>query len=162
MKIYTIETSKEALKFSAAHVATFQDGSIERLHGHNYHVTARLSGELDRAGMVLDVGILKQWVRELCDELDEHVLIPLENPLVAVEHDEREVRVAYESKRYVFPREDCVLLPIENTTMEYLAHYLAERLSDRLKREPSAERMTALEVTVSETPGQGAGWRLEI
>ncbi|MFW6237351.1 MAG: 6-pyruvoyl trahydropterin synthase family protein, partial [Desulfosudaceae bacterium] len=80
--IYTIETSKEALKFSAAHVATFADGSVERLHGHNYHVSAGLSGELDAAGMVLDVGVLKKWVRELCDELDEAVLIPTKNPLV--------------------------------------------------------------------------------
>ena len=34
-QIYSIETRKEELKFSAAHMATFEDGSIERLHGHN-------------------------------------------------------------------------------------------------------------------------------
>ena len=57
---------------------------------------------------------------------------------------------------------DCVLLPVENTTMEYLAHYLAERLEERLRREPATERMTELWLSVSETPGQSAAWTLEL
>ena len=161
-KIYTVETGKQALKFSAAHMATFEDGSIERLHGHNYQVRARLSGELDRAGMVLDVGVLKRWVRQLCDELDEYVLLPLENPLIAVEIEGGAANVRYEEKEYRLPLSDCVLLPVENTTMEYLAHYLAERLHERLRREPAAERLTELWLSVSETPGQSAAWTLEL
>lgn len=161
-KIYTIDTRKEALKFSCAHMATFADGSIERLHGHNYQVAASLSGALDTAGMVLDVGVLKRWVRELCDELDEHVLVPTRNPLIEVGHDETSVRATYENKRYVLPREDCVLMPLENSTMEYLAAWLAERLAKRIEGEPGAERMTTLTVSVSETPGQSAAWTLRL
>jgi 6-pyruvoyltetrahydropterin/6-carboxytetrahydropterin synthase len=162
MNAYAIETSKEALKFSAAHLATFADGSAERLHGHNYQVCARLEGELDKAGMVLDACILKQWVRELCDELDEHMLIAMQNPLLQVEEaeDEDEVVMRYKGKTYVFPSDDCVLLAIPNTTMEYLARYLAERLHARLDMEPAADRMRELCITVSETPGQSASWTL--
>jgi len=160
MNTYAIETAKEALKFSAAHLATFADGSAERLHGHNYQVCARLEGDLDKAGMVLDAGVLKQWVRELCDELDERVLVAMQNPLLEVEEDEDEVVMHYKGKTYVFPQDDCVLLSIPNTTMEYLARYLAERLHARLDLEPAADRMRELSVSVSETPGQSASWTL--
>jgi 6-pyruvoyltetrahydropterin/6-carboxytetrahydropterin synthase len=162
VKIYTVETRKEALKFSAAHIATFADGAIERLHGHNYQVQARLSGELDNAGMVLDVGALKTWVCELCDELDERVLVALENPLIAVAVNEERVDLTYRGKRYRLPRSDCVLLPVPNTTMEHLAYYLAERLAVRLRSDPAAPRMRRLRVTVSETPGQSGAWTLDL
>jgi 6-pyruvoyltetrahydropterin/6-carboxytetrahydropterin synthase len=161
MKTYSVETQKEALKFSAAHMAGYADGSIERLHGHNYQVSARLSGELDDAGMVLDVGVLKRWVRELCDELDERVLVPVKSPLISVETDDA-VKIVAGKKVYVLPREDCVLLPLANTTMEYLAQYLAERLADKLRGEPDAARMTKLRVSVSETPGQSASWTMQL
>lgn len=160
--VYTIETRKQALKFSAAHMATFADGTIERLHGHNYRVGAALSGELDCAGMVLDIGVLKRWVRELCDELDERVLVPLDNPLVEIEEANEQVCVRYGKKRYSLPRDDCALLPLGNTTMECLARHLAGRLSERLNAEPCAERMTELRVWVSETPGQSASWTLTL
>ncbi len=159
--IYSIETSKEALKFSAAHVATFADGSVERLHGHNYRVSASLRGELDGAGMVLDVGVLKKWVRALCDELDEAVLVPTENPSVGVEQRDGTVWMEVKGKEYVLPEEDCRLLAIENTTMEYLAHYLAGRLRQRmLEAAGDAARMVELTVSVSETRGQSASWTL--
>ncbi len=161
--IYCIETSKEALKFSAAHVATFADGEVERLHGHNYHVSARLRGELDAAGMVLDVGVLKTWVKELCAELDEAVLIAMRNPAVKVEQADGAVRMEVKGKVYVLPEEDCRLLNIENTTMEYLAHYLTWRLRERmLEAAGDAARMVELTVSVSETRGQSASWTLGI
>lgn len=162
MKTYTIETAKSALKFSSAHIATFADGSIERLHGHNYMVRARLSGQLDEAGMVLDVAILKNWTREICDELDELFLVATENPLIQTDVSDSHVHLTYQKKTYSIPREDCILLPIANTTMEHLGHYIAERLAERMQSEPAAKRMTRLEVTVSETPQQYASWSLRL
>ena len=40
---------------------------------------------------------------------------------------------AYQEREWVFPRGDCVLLPIENTTAELLAKHLAGRLADLLR-----------------------------
>lgn len=162
MPVYSIETAKQALKFSAAHFVTFADGSAERLHGHNYQISARLRGELDPAGMVLDACLLKQWARELCDELDEHVLIALQNPLLKVESDDGEIVVRRQGKTYVFPEDDCVLLHLPNTTMEHLARHLAERLAARLGMEPAGARMTDLTVSVSENPGQTASCTLQL
>lgn len=160
--LYTIRTAKEALKFSAAHLATFADGSLERLHGHNYQVETTLSGLLDAAGMVLDVGVLKKWTREICGELDERVLVALENPLLTVLEEEEQVVLRYGEKTYSLPREDCALLPIPNTTMERLAYFIACRLAERLRGEPEGGRMETLCVSVSETPGQSASWTLRL
>ncbi|MFP4380339.1 MAG: 6-pyruvoyl trahydropterin synthase family protein [Candidatus Sumerlaeia bacterium] len=161
-RLYTIETRKESLKFSAAHMATFEDGSIERLHGHNYRVSAKLSGVLDEAGMVVDVGLLRDWVKAVCDELDERFLVSLKNPRVAVDVQEDQVHLEYKGKRYAVAREDCVLLPIPNTTMEHLGWYIAERVAQEIKGKPFAERLRELEVAVSETQGQSASWRIPI
>jgi 6-pyruvoyltetrahydropterin/6-carboxytetrahydropterin synthase len=160
--LYTIRTAKEALKFSAAHLATFADGSAERLHGHNYQVETTLSGPLDTAGMVLDVGVLKKWTREICEELDEKILVALGNPLLSVQEEGTQVVLRYGEKIYSLPREDCALLPIPNTTMEHLAYFLAQRLAERLLRAPEGNRMSALCVSVSETPGQSASWTLRL
>ena len=161
-RIYSLETDKEAHHFSCAHMATFSDGSIERLHGHNYRVEAKLWGALDIAGMVLDVIIFKKIIRALCDQIDEYLLVPLHNPLIAVKHDEQQVTLDYEGKHYAIPREDCVLLDVENTTMEHLAFWFSEKLATELKNEPGYDRMENLFVAISETPGQKAGWTLDL
>ena len=46
MERWSILIEKEYLKFSCAHFLIFPDGSKERLHGHNYQVTAEVDGNL--------------------------------------------------------------------------------------------------------------------
>ena len=60
---------------------------------------------------------------------------------------------------WLFPRADCVLLPIENTTAELLARYIGERLREELKK---AYGFVAdvLRVEVEENVGQSATWEL--
>ena len=70
-----------------------------------------------------------------------------ERPPIRREEADDRVRLRFQEKEWVFPREDCVLLPIENTTAELLARYLATRLRDELKTrhrfEPASSRSTA-------------------
>jgi 6-pyruvoyltetrahydropterin/6-carboxytetrahydropterin synthase len=67
------------------------------------------------------------------------------------------VKVAYQGRpRYVFPRSDCALLPIPNTTVEMLAQYLGQRMQAELL---PAARVTAIEVEVEENFGQSAVYR---
>lgn len=61
--------------FAAAHFLTHFHGKCERLHGHNYKVYAHARGEtLDEGGMMMDFGILKKALREVCAELDHRNL----------------------------------------------------------------------------------------
>jgi 6-pyruvoyltetrahydropterin/6-carboxytetrahydropterin synthase len=69
------------------------------------------------------------------------------------------VRVDVDGKpRYLFPRKDCSLLPIPNTTVEMLAQLLTSRLKDTLGSE-GTRRLTAIEMEVEENFGQTAVYR---
>ena len=58
-------------EFSAAHFLQDYHGKCENLHGHNYKVYAHVRGtQLDEGGMLLDFGILKKTLRDVCNELD--------------------------------------------------------------------------------------------
>ncbi|GAB1433455.1 6-carboxytetrahydropterin synthase QueD [Spirochaetota bacterium] len=64
-------TVRVEASFAAAHFLTEYHGKCENLHGHNYLVRAYASGtELDKAGMLLDFGILKGILRDVCNCLD--------------------------------------------------------------------------------------------
>jgi 6-pyruvoyltetrahydropterin/6-carboxytetrahydropterin synthase len=57
--------------FAAAHFLADYHGKCERLHGHNYRVLAHARGTgLDSGGMLLDFGVLKGALKEVCSSLD--------------------------------------------------------------------------------------------
>lgn len=57
--------------FAAAHFLSDYHGKCENLHGHNYKVRAHVCGEsLDSGGMLLDFGILKAALNDVCALLD--------------------------------------------------------------------------------------------
>lgn len=57
--------------FAAAHFLKDYHGKCENLHGHNYRVLAYAEGEtLDEGGMLIDFGLLKKILREVCALLD--------------------------------------------------------------------------------------------
>ncbi len=155
---YRVHVSKDYLVFSSAHFITFAGHRCESLHGHNYRVAITLDGDLDPEGWyVVDFSVLKKVMRRLCDEIDHRVLLPLTNPKLTVGEHGDTISVAYMgAPRYVFPRHDCALLPVPNTTVEMLAQYLAGRLRTEL---PDVARVVAIEVEVEESFGQSAVYR---
>ena len=155
---YRVHVTKDYLVFSSAHFITFAGHRCEALHGHNYRVGVTLDGELDpESWYVVDFSVLKQITRRLCDDIDHRVLLPLSNPKLTVSEQGDVVNVAYLGQpRYTFPRADCALLPIPNTTVEMLAQYLAGRLRAEM---PDKVHITAMEVEVEENFGQSATFR---
>lgn len=74
--MYTVRVEAD---FSAAHFLSGYKGKCENLHGHNYRVRAYARGtDLDESGMLLDFGVLKKALREVCGGLDHRLLN--ENP----------------------------------------------------------------------------------
>lgn len=161
---YKVAVEKDYLVFAAGHFITY-GGRCETLHGHNYRARVELEGELDENAYVFDFTTLKKIVRRLVDELDHKMLLPTENPAIRVTDDgeEVEVRVSYadRKRRYLFPREDVLLLPIPNTTAEMLARHLAGRLKEELAG-MGADNLTSLAVEVEESFGQSAHYRERI
>ncbi|MBW3597818.1 MAG: 6-pyruvoyl tetrahydropterin synthase family protein [Planctomycetes bacterium] len=152
---YTVRLEKEYLIFSAAHFITFDGNICERLHGHNYRVSAEAAGPLDENSYVIDFIAFRDALRGLVDELEHRVMLPTEHPQIRVAWDDREVTATFEDRRWVFPRGDCVLLPVANTTAELLARYLGQRLLDVLQ-ERTGVRPSLLRIGVDENHGQWA------
>lgn len=160
---FRVSVTKDYLVFASAHFITFAGHRCESLHGHNYRVGVVLEGALDdESWYVFDFGTLKKIMRRLCDEIDHKVLLPLENPRLQITEDADSVAVAYDSRpRYVFPRSDCALLPVPNTTVEMLAEHLVGKLRSELEA-VGAAALTAIEMEVEENFGQSAFYRLAL
>jgi 6-pyruvoyltetrahydropterin/6-carboxytetrahydropterin synthase len=157
---FRVSVSKDYLVFPAAHFITFAGHRCEPLHGHNYRVAVTLDGTVDEeCWYVVDFSVVKQMMRGLCEELDHKVLLPAENPKLTIEERGASLHVAFEGEaRYVFPRSECVLLPIPNTTVEMLAQYLTQRVLAAFRAEKAAT-ISAVEVEVEENFGQAAAYR---
>lgn len=157
---FRVTVSKDYLVFPAAHFITFPGHRCETLHGHNYRTRVAVEGALNPdAHYVLDFAELKHLMKRLTDELDHKVLLPLESARVQVREEGESVTVAVGGKpRYVFPRIDCALLPVPNTTVEMLAQYLARRVRAELQAGGDV-RLQAVEVEVEENFGQSAVYR---
>lgn len=153
MSLFEITLGKEDMKFSSAHFTVFES-SVERLHGHNYHVEVTVKSTRLRSGLLVDFGVLKQEARRLCADLDETLLLPGESTEVALRPDGDAIEVRCRNKRYVVPAEDCRVLPIANVSCECLASYFCRALVDRLAGDLRAAGVVSLAAVVEESPGQ--------
>ena len=155
MERWSIEVDKQYLSFSVAHFLIFPDGSAERLHGHNYRVYVEVEAQLSRFGLVIDFQHIKPIVRALCDELDEHWVIPGDHvELVHETLEDGTVEIRYRDRLYRAPKEDVLVLPINNTSAENFAAFIGRELKRRLEKEFADLSLHRLRVAVEETPGQ--------
>jgi len=159
MESFHVRIDKDELVFSAGHFITLSGGQCERLHGHNYRVAAEVSGPLDENHYVVDFLALRDVLRSIVGELDHHMLLPTEHPLIRVDASANEVTVVFADRRWVFPGCDCVLLPVANTTAELLARYIGLRLKDELLSRTGV-RLSGVRIEVDECFGQAACWEL--
>jgi 6-pyruvoyltetrahydropterin/6-carboxytetrahydropterin synthase len=153
---YDVRVVKDSLVFSAAHFITFNGNQCERIHGHNYRVEVEVRGPLDENHYVFDFIALRDAAAKIALSLDHHVILPTESQLIRVSKGNRETTVVFEDKRWVFPNEDCVLLPMPNTTAELLGKWFADRLLDELKAKGGVTPLE-LRVSIEENFGQWAG-----
>jgi 6-pyruvoyltetrahydropterin/6-carboxytetrahydropterin synthase len=158
--MYRVRLEKEQHVFSAAHFITFNGDVCERLHGHNYRVAVEVEGPLDENQYVIDFIALRDELKALTDELDHHVLLPTSHPLIRVEAREQDVEAVFtpDGRRWLFPRGDCVLLPVSNTTAELLAQYLGQRLLAAIEKR-TGTKPARIELAVDENHGQWGVWR---
>ena len=158
---YQVRVTKDYLVFCCGHFISYEGDKCERLHGHNYRTAVEIEGNLDNNHYVFDFIALKQLTRSITEELDHRMMLPTRNPFISVEPGPRSVHVRYRDREWLFPLGDCVLLPIENTTAELLARYIAQRLLDDLRTRHNY-RPAVLRVEVEENIGQSATCELRL
>jgi len=147
-----IDGWKSNIRFSSAHIIPDYE-KCGRLHGHTYAVHAKISGKLDKNGIIMDFSQLKETLKQIADELDHNILIPQKNKSVKIEKDNTSVKISFLDKHYVFPLTDCIFLPIISTTAENLALYILEKIQKKITFPKNIED---IEIGVDEGYGQGA------
>ena len=157
---FKVRVTKDHLVFCSGHFISYEGDKCERLHGHNYRTTVEIEGDLDVNSYVFDFIALKHRTKAITDELDHRMMLPTRNPLIAVEPGPKSVHVRYRDREWLFPRDDCILLPLENTTAELLARYIGQRLVEDLRHQHQFVPQV-LRVEVEENIGQSATyeWR---
>jgi 6-pyruvoyltetrahydropterin/6-carboxytetrahydropterin synthase len=152
-RLTTIEIYKEEMKFSAGHFTVFNATERERLHGHNFTVQAEITGRVK-------AGIYKKKLIELCRAHNEYFLLPLHSPHLKVEARGERIVAHFAGEEILFPKQDVLLLPVANVTVEELSNYLLGKLLE-FKNERSDGEVLAMVIKVFTGPGQGASasWR---
>lgn len=129
--------------FDSAHFLTDYYGKCENLHGHRWRVVAKIEQpELQTEGtmkdMVLDFGVFKKTVKEICDRLD-HTFIIEKGSL------KPDTLAALQSEGF-----NLTVLPFR-TTAENLAKHIFDELEKR--------GLPVAEIEVDETPNNRAFYR---
>ena len=151
-RLATIDISKESLNFSAAHFTIFNEKERERLHGHNFHVRARVKAPVDKNGLVFNYKILKEKLKEICFDLDEYVLLPEKSPYLNFSVRDDFLEVYFNNKIIPFLTTDVKLLPIYNATVEEYSNYILGRL---LRDDGFVCNQNILELSVGVSSGAG-------
>ena len=152
---FKVHVTKDYLVFCSGHFITYDGDHCERIHGHNYRTAVEVEDDLDDNHYVVDFIALKDLTRAITDELDHRMLLPARSSQIQLHEDGPNVRVTYGARYWSFPRDECVLVPVANTTAELLADYIAGRLRQAMTaRGLNLPRI--LRVEVEESFGQSA------
>jgi 6-pyruvoyltetrahydropterin/6-carboxytetrahydropterin synthase len=169
---FYIRLSGDDLTFSAAHFITLENGTCERLHGHTYRVAAEVFGPLNDSGYVVDFVAVRRALKDILADVDHRVLLPTQSPTIHVTGSgpnsraseegtapfmptAAEIQVTYSTRRWLFPQDDCLLLPIANTTTELLAQHIAQRLAAAF-RALSIPSQSRIQIELAEGTGCSA------
>lgn len=156
MSTTTLHLAKQNFKFSAAHFLIFDEQHAERLHGHNYQVKVDIKApseeKLHAEGYFIDFNVFKKYIKARLDVWDEIVLLPKNHPDMKFKTTERSLEVIFRDRFYVFPKDEVILLPVTNTSVENLSKILALEFYEEFKK----YGVQKVRVSVEETRGQGA------
>ena len=127
-QLTTLYIDKERHKFSAAHYTIFSATERERLHGHNYSVSARIVAPMGDNGFAADYNVYKGRLATLCDALDEYMLLAGDSPHQQIEQEGTCYRVSFAGEQMLFLQSDTQVLPLRNATVEEFSRYLLQQL----------------------------------
>ncbi|MCB1858574.1 MAG: 6-carboxytetrahydropterin synthase [Gammaproteobacteria bacterium] len=150
---FAVSVHPGELHFNAAHFITFNQ-TCENLHGHNFHVRISASGENNSDAYVIDFVLLTRLAAKICASLTNRILLPGESREVTLRTNGDQLEVSSYGRYFSLPAENCVVLPVSNTTAEMLAWYIAESLIPELVNHACLSAIEQLEVAVEEADQQ--------
>jgi 6-pyruvoyltetrahydropterin/6-carboxytetrahydropterin synthase len=109
------------------HRLPFHKAGCANIHGHSYTMWVELEGALDEHGMLLDYGIMKQFIQPIIDKVD-HCFICDENDNIM--------------KPFLASTEFKVVYVPFTTTAEHICEYMLERIWEALDKYTNIERIS--------------------
>ncbi|KAI4837222.1 6-pyruvoyltetrahydropterin synthase [Plasmodium brasilianum] len=146
-----------SFSFNCAHFIAYK-GFKETLHGHNYNVSLKVKGYVQEDGYVVDFSILKEKVRNVCNQLDHHFIVPVYSDVLKIEDENKNIKITCEDNSvYSFPQYDCIKLPIMHSSTEEIAQYILNKIIEEIDISFLIKRkVNYIEISVSEAPTQRA------
>jgi 6-pyruvoyltetrahydropterin/6-carboxytetrahydropterin synthase len=125
---FDIFVSKSDFKFNCAHFIAYK-GFRERLHGHNYRISIKVTGKsggiLSEDGYLIDFGDIKVAARDICKSLNEFFICPMKSDAIEIKDIDNSLCLTCEDgAKFVFPKTDCAQLPIYHSSAEEISHYI--------------------------------------
>ncbi len=152
----SLEIHKDELSFSAGHFTIFSATEREQLHGHNYYVSISFNKKIKENGLSFDYRHYKKKLQALCEQLDRHFLLPSQSPYLSLKEDGDYVLAHFNQKTMPFLKEDVIVLPLSNITIEELSHWFLQNILMNLD-EIKSHGIHGITVKVYNGPGQSGG-----
>src|SRR3990167_5849051 len=125
----SLEIHKDEFSFSAGHFTIFSATEREQLHGHNYYVSIAFNIQIEHNGLSFDYRDYKKKIHTLCDKLDRFLLLPQHSPYLKINDEGDHWAAHFDHKKMLFLKEDVVMLPLTNITIEELSHWFLQHLT---------------------------------
>lgn len=155
-RLATLEIHKDEFSFSAGHFTIFSATEREQLHGHNYYVSLAFAFKIEHNGLSFDYRDYKKKMLKLCDHLDRHFLLPSQSPYLTLEEQGDYWMAEFDHKKIPFLKDDVVILPLTNITIEELSHWFLQKLLED-EANLRAHLIQSVTVKVFNGPGQSGG-----
>ena len=156
MRLATLDIHKEEFSFSAGHFTIFSATEREQLHGHNYYVSVSFEFAIHHNGLSFDYRVYKRKIAALCAKLDRYLLLPSQSPYLSLEDNGDYWIAEFNHKKLPFLKEDVVILPIANITIEELSLWFLAALTEDTQQ-LTEHAISKLQVRVHNGPGQSGG-----
>ncbi len=128
-RIAIVELHKEELKFSAGHFMLLSATEREGMHGHDYQVGVTFKTQIIDNGMAFDCRLYKQRLLALCQSLDYRFLLPSHSNYLRIEETTDKWIIHFNQQNFSFLKQDTVMLPMCNVTLEELSHWFLQQLT---------------------------------
>jgi 6-pyruvoyltetrahydropterin/6-carboxytetrahydropterin synthase len=160
-RLATVEINEEGLKFSSGHFMMFSDTQRETMHGHDYGVSASFECIIEKNGMSFDCRYYKEKLLALCKKLDYHFILPAYSEYMRLEETDERWLAHRQTEVIPFLKNDVVVLPICNVTLEELSYWFLQQLTQQLE-ELATHKIFAISLKIFNARGQAgtSHWRV--
>ncbi len=147
-----VELHKDELKFSAGHFMLLSATQRESMHGHDYQIHVAFHTLIEHNGMAFDCRLYKQRIQTICQTLDYRFILPGQSDYMTIREENGKWMAEFDQQVIPFLKQDAVVLPICNVTLEELSHWFLEQIT---ANKPELEKHLIKGITVKVYNGRG-------